>query len=244
MEKIRIAIIGYGSMGKEIERLAASQSCEIAEIFDLVQNPLSEQSNFDFDVAIDFSNADGLAENLRILAKMKKNIVVGTTGWQEKSAEIFDLVRNSGIGVVHSTNFSVGMHIFKGIVSLAAELADKFENYDVFMHEIHHKRKADSPSGTALNLAQIILGKSSLKKELLFDAPHTAILPEQFHISSSRGGEIAGTHTVFWDSFADTIELTHRAKNRSGFALGALLAAHWIKNKQGIYDFKDIFNSL
>lgn len=229
-------------MGKEIEKAANEQDISITNIFE-IDNKLSLTENYDFDVAIDFSFPSSVLENVEKLAKLKKNIVLGTTGWNEHFELIKNIVEREEIGLVYSSNFSLGMQIFKQITKKAAELVNNFDDYDIFLQEIHHKRKKDSPSGTALNLADIIIEKVIRKEKIQKDTLARSIQSDELHVSSLRGGEITGTHTIFIDSSADTIELTHRAKNRSGFAKGAIYAAKWIYGKKGMFDFEGLFIS-
>lgn len=239
---LSVALVGYGAMGRELERLAPQSGCRVDAVFD-EQRPLhAEHQNFD--VAIDFSLPSAVLGNVRTLAAMKKNIVLGTTGWTDHAEEIRRVVDDAGVGLVYGSNFSVGVQMFFRIVRAAARLAHAHPDYDVFMHELHHVRKADSPSGTALTLAQVLVDEVGRKKDVLVETSHGKITPTALHVSSTRGGDIPGTHTVYLDSVADTIELTHRARNRSGFALGALRAAHWIHGKIGFFDFSDIFDEL
>ncbi len=238
---LSLALVGYGAMGKELERLAAQAHCRVDAVFD-ADHPIDVQAAFD--VAIDFSLPGAVLHNVRTLAAMKKNIVLGTTGWSEHATEIRRIVQDAGVGLIYGSNFSVGVQMFFRIVRAAARLANAHEDYDVFMHELHHTRKADSPSGTALTLAHILLDELDRKTDLLGETSHGKIVPGALHVSSTRGGEIPGTHTVYIDSIADTIELTHRARNRSGFALGALRAAHWIHGKTGVYDFSEVFEEI
>jgi len=238
----KIAIIGYGSMGKEIERLAKEQNIIVTDIFDF-DNKLSDKK-YDFDVAIDFSFPDSVEENLRIISAIKKNLVIGTTGWYQKKEEFAKLICKEGIGVVYGSNFSIGMQMFYRIVKNASHILNSVNGYDIMIHELHHKRKIDSPSGTANSLAQIIIEELDSKNEILTETSKERILPGQLHVTSTRGGEIAGTHTVYIDSIADTIELTHRAKNRTGFAIGALEAAKWIFGKKGFFQFTDVMDAI
>jgi 4-hydroxy-tetrahydrodipicolinate reductase len=239
----KIAIIGYGSMGKEIEKATITRGFQITNIFE-IDNPLNENEKYDFDVAVDFTYPDSVVENVKKLCYLKKNIVLGTTGWQNNSDELKKYVNDSGIGLVYGSNFSIGMQMFSWLTEYASKLVNKIEDYDISLQEIHHKRKKDSPSGSALSLAQIILKEVSRKNKIMSETAHSAIEPEALHVSSARVGEITGTHTIMMDSKADTIELIHRAKNRSGFAEGALLAAEWINGKNGFFDFKDILNEI
>jgi 4-hydroxy-tetrahydrodipicolinate reductase len=236
---INVALVGYGAMGQEIEGLCPTENIDINYIFD-IDTPLVEKEKYDFDTAIEFSTPSTVVENIRILAEMGKNIVCGTTGWNEKKDYVRDLIISNNVGLVYASNFSIGMRLFFKIIEDSAKRFSGFTEYDVMLHELHHKRKTDSPSGTAITLAQILLDNLDSKTEIVSDKIEGRISPDVLHVSSTRGGEIAGTHTVYFDSFADTIELTHRAKNRSGLALGALKAVELIEGKKGFYEFGDL----
>jgi len=245
---MNIALIGYGKMGKEIERLAPERKTTIKHIFTDENNisgiGLTAQALKDVDVCIDFSTSTAVVDNIEAVAACGKNIVVGTTGWYDKLDEIKKLVKEQKIGLLYSPNFSLGMNIFYQMLSSAAHLFDKFDMYDVAVHETHHKGKADSPSGTALNLGQIIIQHLRRKKEIFHEAAHKQIKPEQLHVTSTRIGHVVGIHEVIFDSEADYIQLVHTAKNRQGFALGALIAAEWLKGKKGVYTMKDVLASI
>lgn len=241
MNKPKIAIIGYGAMGREIEKAAKERGLEITDIFELNQ-PIEPNKEYAFDVAVDFSFPAAVCDNVNILTKMKKNIVLGTTGWQDYKSQVEEAVIKSGVGLIYSSNFSIGMNIFQMIIEKAAKLLNNFSEYDIMVSEIHHKRKRDSPSGTALQLGEIILENLERKTNVLDTKSDGIIRPDTLHINSARIGEVNGTHTVLIDSFADSIELTHTAKNRSGLAKGAVFAAEWIHNKQGFFNFSDIIN--
>jgi 4-hydroxy-tetrahydrodipicolinate reductase len=245
---MNIALIGYGRMGKEIERLAPERKITIKQIFTDENNisgiGLTAQTLKDVDVCIDFSTPTAVVDNIEAVASCGKNIVVGTTGWYDKLDEIHELVKEKKIGLLYSPNLSLGMNIFSQVLTSAAHLFDKFDQYDVAVNETHHKGKADSPSGTALNLAQIIIQHLRRKKEILHETAHKQIKREQLHVTSIRVGHIVGTHEVIFDSEADSIELIHTAKNRQGFALGALVAAEWLKGKKGVYTMKDVLSSI
>lgn len=239
----KIALIGYGSMGKEVHRIAQEKGIIISDIFDIDSLP-TPSNDYDFDVAIDFSQPDAVLSNIDIMCQLKKNVVIGTTGWFNDLEQVSKLINEAGIGAVYGSNFSVGMNIFQNIVNVASLIIDKYEDYDIFLHEIHHKRKKDSPSGTALLLADKILENVKRKTSLQTETAYQAIAPEALHVSSTRGGEVAGVHSIYLDSIADTIELTHRAKNRTGLAMGALLAAKWVAGTKGVFNFSEIFNEL
>lgn len=242
---IKLALIGYGSMGKEIKRLVDNfpSQYNISHIFEL-DNKISLSDKYDFDVAIDFSQPDQVINNLEILAALRKNCVIGTTGWHDQLDNAKEIVNQANIGVVYGSNFSVGVQLYLKLIEKISKALNKLEEYDIFVHEIHHKRKFDSPSGTALSIGNIILNNLERKNEILTETSHKRILPEQLHISSSRGGDFPGKHTVFIDSPADTLEISHTARNRSGFAYGALKAASWIHQKKGFYDFSNVVDSL
>lgn len=240
---IDIGLVGYGVMGKELERLAPSTGCRVTAIFD-ENTPLNAAESFNFDVAIDFSTPTATPQNIVLLAEKGKNTVVGATGWYEQLPEIKAAVERGNIGLVYGANFSIGMQMFLRIVKSAAHLADAFDQYDPFVHELHHNRKTDSPSGTAFALANTILEMVERKTSIQTETVQKRIEETELHVTSSRGGDIAGTHTVYLDSQADTIEMTHRAKNRSGFALGALHAARWIHTRRGLFDFNQVFDEL
>ncbi len=236
---INLALVGYGTMGKEIERLCPTENFTISSIFD-IDTPLDKANENRFETAIEFSTPTAVLNNIKTLAEMGKNIVCGTTGWYDKLNYIKDIIVSNQVGFVYASNFSIGMRFFFKLIEDAAKNINNFPEYDVMIHELHHKHKMDSPSGTALTLAEIILKNIDAKNEIVVDRVENRISPDALHVSSTRGGEIAGTHTVYFDSFADTIELTHRAKNRSGLALGALRAVELIAGKKGFYEFGDL----
>lgn len=245
---MNIALIGYGKMGKEIELIARQRNIAIKQIFTSKNNfkglGITKQSLKEVDVCLEFSNAEVAVDNIEACIAAGKNIVVGTTGWYDKLKEVKKLVSSKKIGLLYSPNFSLGMNLFCQIVSSAARIIDKFSLYDVAVNEVHHKAKVDSPSGTALTIGQILLQNFHTKKEMLHEALHQQIKPEQLHITSTRLGHVVGLHRVTFDSEADTIELVHTAKNRSSFALGALIAAEWLKGKKGVFTMKDVLTLL
>lgn len=239
---LRSALVGYGQMGREIERLAVDRDVTIVERFD-VDRPLAHGSLTTFDVAIEFTQPSAVVGNITTLLAAGRAVVVGTTGWLEQIETVRNAVREHAGRVVYASNFSIGVNIFFALVRRAGELFNDHAMYDAAVHEIHHTKKADSPSGTALTAAGILLDTLDRKTGLLSDASHGRIAPELLHVSSQRLGSTIGTHSVAFDSDADGLELVHRAKNRSGFALGALLAARWIvRQPSGLYRFEDIFS--
>ena len=240
---MRIALIGTGKMGRELERVAGERNIQITARLNSANTTLAPFSK-DFDVAIHFANPDSVVKYVEQCASLKRNIVIGTTGWSQRLGKVWSIVQSANIGVVHATNFSVGVNVFFDILKVASKLFDKFPEYDVFIQEIHHKDKADSPSGTALTMAEIMMHEIKRKKQILNGPPTGRIRPDQLHVSSARAGSVVGTHQVTFDSQADSIELKHIAKNRSGFAIGALLAAEWVEGKQGMYTMEDVISDV
>jgi 4-hydroxy-tetrahydrodipicolinate reductase len=234
---MKIALIGYGKMGREIDSVAREQGETVAEVFE-IDHIVQPNALADVDVCIEFTTPDAAINNIRAAAAAGKDIVVGTTGWYEHLPEVRQIVRESGL--LYSSNFSLGVNIFFRIVSRAAELMNKAVEYDPFIHETHHRQKADSPSGTAAHLSKLLVDRIERKKEVLADASKGKIPPATLHVSSTRAGFVVGEHIVGFDSEADRIELRHEAKNRRGFALGALAAARWLRGRKGIFTMDDI----
>jgi 4-hydroxy-tetrahydrodipicolinate reductase len=171
-------------------------------------------------------------------------MVIGTTGWYDKISEVEKIVKTNKIGFLYSPNFSLGMNIFYQILSSATNIFEKFDCYDPAIQETHHRGKTDSPSGTALTLAQVLIGNIRRKRSMFQETAHKQLKSEELHITSTRVGNVVGKHAVIFDSEADTIELVHTAKNRAGFAMGALIAAEFLKGKKGIYTMKDVITSI
>jgi 4-hydroxy-tetrahydrodipicolinate reductase len=241
---MRIALLGYGKMGKEIERLAVERGWSVDLRIDIDTPPVNSVQRTNIDVVIHFAQASTLVDDLTPWIEAHKPIVIGTTGWHDQMPKVETLVKKNNVGLIYSSNFSLGVNVFFHLIRTAAQIMDRCEDYDAFIQEIHHKNKLDSPSGTALTMGQIVLNHLHRKKELLNETTHGKIRPEQLHISSTRSGSVVGTHVLAFDSTADTIELKHTAKNRSGLALGTLLAAEWIIGKKGLFTMDDVFQDL
>jgi 4-hydroxy-tetrahydrodipicolinate reductase len=226
---MKIAIVGYGKMGRIIERVALERGIEVALKLDEFNNANFEgitPENFaGIDVAIDFSIPSAAVENILRIAALGVNLVVGTTGWQEHMNRVRSVVTGRGIGMVWSPNYSVGVNAFFRIVTEAATLLASEPEYEAWAWEIHHGGKKDAPSGTLLKVMD------DMKK---------AGFCNPISVASNRTGTIAGTHEIGFDSPGDTITLRHTARNREDFALGAVKAAEWIQGKQGFYEFSDI----
>jgi 4-hydroxy-tetrahydrodipicolinate reductase len=226
---MNIAIIGYGKMGRMVERIAAERGHSIATRFDIDNNlngeGLTAQSLAGIDAAIEFSTPETALQNIQRLVELRVPTVVGTTGWYAHLEEVRQLVQANNASLVWGANFSIGVNLFFKIVRDASALFARYSEYDPFLIEHHHKFKKDAPSGTALVLAR------------LMQEGYGQRTPEAV---SLRAGHIPGTHEVGFDSEADTVMLTHTARSREGFAAGAVLAAELIANQQGIYEFSEL----
>jgi 4-hydroxy-tetrahydrodipicolinate reductase len=244
----RIALIGYGKMGRELHQLAMEKDLTVSVIIDPFLDkyrfPLTAEVLREADVCIDCTTPDAVPENVRALAALKKDIVVGTTGWLSHLDEIRADVSANGTGLLYASNFSIGMHLFVRLVAQASLLLQSHPSYDVAVNETHHARKKDAPSGTALTIAKTILENFSKKMSIHTGAPEGALRNDQLHVSSQRLGSTPGIHTVTFDSAFDTIELKHTARSRQGFAEGALIAAKWIHGKKGLFTLEDMLNEI
>ncbi|MCJ7812530.1 4-hydroxy-tetrahydrodipicolinate reductase [bacterium] len=232
-KKIKIALLGYGQMGNMIESISDKHGCEVVERYwdvrPLRPDETTRKALKDVSVMIDFSVPEAVIENILSCASMSINMVVGTTGWADRLDEAKHIVKKSRIGLVHASNFSLGVNLYYKIVEYAGRLFKAFENYDPFIEESHHKRKKDAPSGTAKVLKNLI-------------QPYYG--EKEIPVTSVRAGYIPGIHTVNFDSAVDTIRLQHAARSREGFAEGALLAARWIVDRKGFYEFRDVLESF
>lgn len=217
---MRLLIVGYGKMGRLVETLAVEQGWEIAGRVDEGRDEWAAA-----DVAIDFSTADALAANFARYVEARLPVVIGTTGWAGQADRFRAEAARAGMGVVAAANFSIGVTLFQLLVVEAARLMEAQPQYGAWIHELHHAAKRDAPSGTAL---------------VLRDAMTEAGFTRAVDVSSSRVGMMPGTHTVGFDSASDTIELTHRARDRHGFASGALMAARWVQGRTGWYSMADV----
>lgn len=239
----KIGIIGYGSMGREIHKLCLDNDLTVTDTID-VDNKLDINKDYNFDVAIDFSNPEAVLESIKILTKKQKAIVIGTTGWEKHKAEVIALAKETNTPLIYGSNFSLGMQLFYRIVEYSSKLINQFDGFDIMINEMHHNNKADSPSGTALNLANIILNNYAKKSTVLAGNSNGKISSGQLQISSGRLGTVCGTHNILIDTSYETINLSHEAKNRRGFAGGAILAAKWIYGKSGIYNFSELIDLI
>jgi 4-hydroxy-tetrahydrodipicolinate reductase len=243
---IKIAIVGYGKMGKEIEAIFDRNIFELIGKYD-INNKIQDNMTGIPDVAIEFSTPDSIIPNVEFLASRNINIVCGTTGWYDHIGTVKELIDKNNTGFIYASNFSLGVNIFFEIVKFTAGIFDKFESYDLAIEETHHNQKIDRPSGTALKLAEILMERIKRKKGINKGTPEEITLQREgklIDVTSTRLGSVAGIHEVLFDSPADVITLKHSAKSRRGFAEGALLAAKFIHNKKGFFKFEEIFHNL
>jgi len=240
---MNIALVGYGKMGREIERLALERGHTIAARLDIGEAITTDILN-GADCAIEFTTPGAAVANIHALAGCGCSVVAGTTGWYDRLGEVTESVTRHKTGLLYSPNFSIGVNIFFRIVREASRLFTTVDGYDVAVHELHHRMKLDSPSGTAVKIAEIILEEFKRKKRIQGETQHGAIAPEDLHVSSTRVGAVTGTHEVLFDSQWDSVELTHTVKQRAALASGAVLAAEWLGKRTGIYTFDDVLESL
>ena len=240
---MNITLIGYGKMGKEIDRLASERGITVIGRLE-PETKIPESDIQRTDVAIHFASPESVFVDAQRWSNAGKNLVVGTTGWQSDLEKVKEVIRRNKVGLVYAPNFSAGVNIFFRLIREAAKIMNRFAEYDVTVHEEHHKDKVDSPSGTALTVANVLLEQIARKKTPLSGSSEGKIKPEQLQITSTRAGAIVGTHIVTFDSLADSIEVKHTAKNRTGFAVGALLAADWIVGKQGVFTMEDVLADI
>lgn len=229
---MKIALLGYGKMGKVIERIALERGHEIVlrkgsqDSFDALKNA---------DVAIDFSVPSSAVENISACLEQGIPVVSGTTGWLEKYDEMMALCQSKNGSFIYGSNFSLGVNIFFELNEYLAKMMANLKDYKVSMEEIHHTQKLDAPSGTAISLANGIIQNTDYTNWTL-ETPKEG----EIHIEAKRIENIPGTHSIFYDSVVDQIEIKHTAHSREGFALGSVIAAEWLVDKKGVFTMKDV----
>lgn len=225
---MKIALIGYGKMGKLVEQEAIAKGHSIQALYSahlgIPQD--SPEGIVKADVVIDFSHSSAVISNLELCLFLGKPILIGTTGWEKDLPEAQSLVAKSKGSCLYAPNFSIGVYLYQQILNYAAALFQNFGDYDASGLECHHRQKADSPSGTA----------KEISRQLQNHMPRL----NSFDFSSVRCGSMPGTHTVYFDSPVDTLSLTHQARTREGFAKGALMAAEWLRTKKGFFSLEDM----
>jgi 4-hydroxy-tetrahydrodipicolinate reductase len=229
----RLALVGYGRMGRLVEQLAPGHGFEVALRLDGQANAggagITAESFRGSDVAIDFSTAAAVPVNAERIAALGVPLVVGTTGWANELPRVREVVERHGAGLLHGANFSVGVQVFYRLAEAASRLLAEEPAYDAWAYEIHHKMKKDAPSGTLLQIRKVM---------------EAAGYGRPIDVASNRAGAIPGTHQIGFDSEADTILLEHRARSRAGFAHGALRAARWMIGRRGFYEFSQVWEEI
>ena len=260
---MKIALVGYGKMGHMVEQCAKRAGHEVVVTIDTVsEDAMVKITSGDTEAltrAVKSSGAEGIIEfshpsvviqNIKALLPLGLPLIVGTTGWNDKHEEIAKYASEVGGTIMTAGNFSIGVNMFYKIVEEASKIMADFADYDVATWEMHHNQKADSPSGTALEIARRVQAGYKNKTDLVFDAFHERPVANQLHVSSTRVGNVPGTHKVFFDGTADTIELTHTARSREGFAVGAVESLAKLDaalksgkvSRGGLYGWDDIYN--
>jgi 4-hydroxy-tetrahydrodipicolinate reductase len=226
---MRLLLVGRGRMGRLIESLAGGYGAEVAFVLDRASNPkgagVTAERCRGIDVAIDFSTAEATLDSVPRLAAHGVSLVVGTTGWLAREAELREAVAKAGIGAVVASNFSLGANVLEALAESAGRLLTGADSYGAFIHEAHHSAKKDAPSGTALTLRKAV---------------ERGGFPRAIDVSSTRAGFIPGTHTVGFDAQAETLALTHTVRDRATFAHGALAAARWVQGRKGWFTMRDV----
>lgn len=237
---MKIALIGYGKMGKAIEEIALQRGHEIAAKID-ASNSVSELLNKQIDVAIEFTRPDAAVNNILFCQENTIPVVVGTTAWNHEFPKVEHAVHTYNGALLYASNFSVGVNIFFEINRRLAKLMNRQTEYTASIEEIHHLQKLDSPSGTAVSIADDIISNIDvLKSWKLGEEEEPTVKKSELAITSFRQPDVPGTHVVRYDSEIDTIEILHEAHSRKGFALGAVLAAEFLKGKKGIFTMSDV----
>ncbi len=228
---LKLALLGYGKMGKLLAELAPQRGFEVALTLDVDENPdgagITPERFRGVDVCVDFTTPGAVLANIRRAAEARCHLVVGTTGWQQHLEEVRGIVERCGVGMVYAANFSIGVQLFFRLARRAAETFGAFAQYDPYLTEAHHRAKKDAPSGTALELQKLV------------EAP----LGRKIPVVSLRAGSMPGTHEMGFDSEADTVIVRHTVRNRQGFAEGALYAARWVVGRKGLFHFAEVLET-
>ncbi len=245
---MNIAILGYGQMGQKAKEYALIRGHKVENIIDPISTEATHKNIKDADLSkvdliLDFSSGKAVTENVQTAASLHKNIVIGTTGWYEQMDEVRKIAEDNNIGVLWSANFSIGVNMYFKIIEEASKLINEYDEYDIWGNELHHNNKVDSPSGTAKEIAKILLENIDRKTEVVYDKLDRKINPNEIHFSSTRGGPVNFSHTLGFDSASDTITLTHNARDRGGYALGSIKGAEWLEGKKGFFNMKDFLNN-
>ncbi|MEG1606692.1 MAG: 4-hydroxy-tetrahydrodipicolinate reductase [Mucinivorans sp.] len=235
---MKVALLGYGKMGHEIEKILISRGHEIVLVIDKDNaNDLTAVNLKKADVAIEFSTPITAFNNIIASLEAGVRVVCGTTAWIEKLPEVVEVCKKNNGAFFYASNYSVGVNLFFKINASLAKLMNRFTEYDVTLNEVHHTQKKDAPSGTAITLAEGILSGCKRKKEWYLGATTQADILE---VTAQRRSVVPGTHTVVWESEVDSIVMEHTAKSRAGFAVGAVLAAEFLIGRKGVFGMDDL----
>ena len=229
---MKIALLGYGKMGKEIEKLSKKRGHEIVAIID---KNFSKGEISNADVSINFSTPKAAKENILNSLKLNIPVVSGTTGWLEDINTITNFCKKNNGAFLYSSNFSIGVNIFFKMSDILSKLMNEYNDYKASIEETHHTKKIDSPSGTAITLAKKIIDNSNYESWTLKENKH-----DELPIKVNRIGDVKGNHIIKYNSSIDTIKIEHDAKSREGFALGSIIASEWIIGKTGVFSFNDV----
>ena len=240
---MKIALVGYGKMGKTIEQIALSRGHEIVSIIDINNPDDFESAAFkSADVAIEFTTPATAFDNYMKCFAANVPVVSGTTGWTARMSEIKEMCEKEGKTFFYASNFSIGVNIFFALNKYLAKVMNNFPSYDVRMTEVHHIHKLDAPSGTAITLAEGILENIDRKDRWTLETAEKAEKATDLPIHAIREGEVPGIHEIIYESDVDTISIKHDAKSRAGFALGAVVAAEFTAGKKGFLGMSDLFH--
>ena len=243
---MKIVIVWYWKTWKLVEFHAKEKWHEIISIIDpSLWTKKEDLLKLDFDVIIEFSIAKVVVENMKFYAGNNYKVIIATTGWYDKLYEVKEMFKKSKWALLWSWNFSIWVLLFFEFVKNSSKIMNKFEDYDVFWHEFHHNKKADSPSGTGLAIANILLENIDRKEEIITnELKYWPIKSSELHFSSTRWWNIPWTHSVYFDSLVDNIEITHTARSRDGFAVWSIVCASWLKDKTGYFEIHDFMEEF
>lgn len=245
---MKIAIVGLGKMGLAIKNIVLDRGHEVVTIDPNNPNAdykeICEESLNGVSAGIEFTAPSVVRENINLFNKYKVNLVVGTTGWYDDINDVKQSVEQSDNGLIYASNFSIGVNVFFKIVSESAKIVNKFEDFDISGIEVHHNKKVDSPSGTAITTANLLLDNIERKTKATYEMIDRQIKPNEVHFASLRAGSVPGSHEVIYDSPAESISVKVAARNREGYALGSVIAAEWISNKKGFFSFEQVIDEI
>ena len=233
---MKIALLGYGKMGKEIEKISIERGHSISIIKDKNDTVTSIDN---VDVAINFSTPDSAVDNIKLALNSSVPIICGTTGWLDDYEKIVEFSKKTNTSFLYSSNYSLGVNLFFDLNKKLAKLISSHKDYELKISETHHTEKLDKPSGTAISIAEDIISNSSYKNWKLSNVNYSN---NNILINSIRKDDVPGTHNITYSSKIDKIKISHIAKSREGFAFGAIIAAEWLKNKKGIYNMNDVLD--